>query len=187
MIHVELIGTRPILFDAYPGTKETKVPPERKLYFHQDGETLVIPAINIYSMLASQNTLSAARILEPKNYRQLANRILSSLYIKEQEIVLVDEQKKPIKFSGFDGIRFDIRRDIARVKKGSLCIPKETERPMLKLPWQADFHILVLDNSGYILDFETIRTLFEIAGRQIGLGTFRPIFGLFEPKLEIVG
>ncbi len=66
----------------------------------------------------------------------------------------------------------------AIVKKGQLSIPSDKERPVLPLPWCLSFELTLYKNPD--LNENILRRLFEDGGIQIGLGTFRGVFGKFE-------
>jgi len=171
-------GVAPILFDRFAGSTETKMPTERKAYFLNEKEkTLMLPALNIYSMLSSQNGLSAARLIGGKKWKEVSSAVLSHVRIDPLEIPLVDEKGEVIKFTGFDGERFIERVDKAIVIKGRLQIPQMKLRFQLNPPWGLRFRVYVAENN--IIDSELLRSLFEHSGEQIGLGSFRPLFGRF--------
>jgi hypothetical protein len=63
------------------------------------------------------------------------------------------------------------------VKKGSLSIPSEKQRPLLDLPWSLAFTLELFQNAD--LNESILRRLFEEGGIMIGLGTYRGIYGKF--------
>src|SRR5512143_3421065 len=61
---VTLIGSRPCMLDRYAGSKTTQLTPVQKLYFSSDGsQTLVLPNLNLVSLLSALNTDSAPKRL----------------------------------------------------------------------------------------------------------------------------
>lgn len=174
---IYLRGLVPILFNRYLG-KEVELPTERKAYYLDEKEKiLMIPCLNIFSMLANQNCMSAVKLLGGKRPKELSSAIYSYIRIEPFEIPLIDEKGETIKFTGFDGKRFLERFDVARVNKG---IPVEVKRFQLNPPWGLRFKAYIKDNPN--IDAELLRSLLERAGSQIGLGCFRPLFGRFELK-----
>jgi len=71
-----------------------------------------------------------------------------------------------------------IDRRKAIIKKGQLSIPSDKERPVLPLPWSVSFELTLYKNPD--LNENILKRLFEDGGIQIGLGTFRGVFGKFE-------
>jgi hypothetical protein len=71
----------------------------------------------------------------------------------------------------------EIVYDKAIVKKGSLAIPSEKQRPILHLPWSLAFQVELFQNQD--LNEATLRRLFEEGGIMIGLGTYRGVYGKF--------
>ena len=77
-ISVILTGMTAIMFDRYSGDNNTELPPERKMYFLQDGKTVILPAANIMSFLGAENTESAPkRFLDSRQYKRIAHALTS--------------------------------------------------------------------------------------------------------------
>ena len=171
---VTLSGLRPIMFDRYAGDNKTSLLPEQKMYFAEDGKTLVLPSANLLSFLCAENTKSAVKLFyDNRTYKTMAQMYLSYVSIEEYEIPLT-RKGKPIVFDGFgkNGIRLDER--VARLKAG---IPNPKARPVVELPWSVEFHIGVYENDTF--DEIGLRLMFEKGGAVIGLGTYRGLFGKF--------
>ena len=170
IIKVQLSGIRPLMFDRYAGDNNTTLPPEAKMYLN--GDLLIMPAINILSLLQAQNTSSVCRQFFGKSGKMIGMGIASYTNIKPFEIPLLDK-KGQIKFTGWnDQIR--IHDSVARLKGG---IPNPKKRPLLELPWRIEFEIEYQDNRYCTL--ENLHQAVEMGG-TLGLGTFRPMFGRYE-------
>lgn len=177
---VTLTGIAPIMFDRYPGDNKTQLAPEQKLYL-DDGGGLVMPALNIISLLTAQKTESAPKILyDPRRYKNIANNLLMSVRISPDLIPFL-RKDKPIKFGKLDVNEFDklsgvfIHRSVARLDGG---IPNPKERPVLPLPWQLKFDMTVYPNDN--LNEDIIFNTLLLGGHKLGLGTFRKVFGKFD-------
>jgi len=171
---VSLTGIADIMFDRYPGDNKTELSPEKKFYFLPDGETLMLPSMNLVSFLTAQNTDSAPkRLLDKRKYKETASAILSFTSISPFEIPF-SSKGEPIKFSGFDDKRFYIHRTVARLAKG---VPNPKVRPVLRMPWDLSFEISIFPNKEFTEDM--LYDLFIRGGMAIGLGTFRGVFGKF--------
>lgn len=175
-IAVRLVGLRPIMFDRYAGDNKTKLPTEERMYL-DDKQRLVVPALNIFSLLCAENTKSVARH-GPKNEasarRQVAQGIASYVSISPDDIPLLDEKRKPITWEGKWTDKIFVHETVARVKGG---IPNPKVRPTVSLPWALEFKMEYVQNDDCLLTAlrEAIRT-----GGKLGLGTFRPFFGRYE-------
>ena len=75
-----------------------------------------------------------------------------------------------------DDIIIDHRKAI--IKKGQLSIPSDKDRPVIMTPWSINFEIILYKNPD--LNENILKRLFDDGGIQIGLGTFRGVFGKFE-------
>jgi len=169
-----LRGIRPMLFDRYAGDNKTKLPALEKFYTTPDG-SLVVPVLNVYSLLAAQNTPSVAKRFYGRQARGVALGVMSFVGI---EAVGPD----PLNAQIFDatGAPYTINSDaisilhhVARVKDG---VPNPKERPMLPTGWQIKLHFIHQENS--LLSLSCLQTMVEQGG-ILGLGTFRPIYGRY--------
>jgi len=175
---VTLRGVADIMFDRYAGDNKTELRPDQK--FYRKGNQVVLPALNILSLLTAQNTPSAPkRFLDSRKYRAVAQAILSYTSIGPSMIPFLRDSE-PIEFDGFGGDGIDpksgmyIRHDVARLKDG---IPNPKVRPVLPTPWSLEFELHYFTNPD--VAEETIQNLLIRAGTAIGLGTFRGVFGKF--------
>lgn len=182
--NVTLTGTAPIMFDRYPGDNKTQLAPEQKLYLDPNGG-LVIPALNLMSLLSAQNTESAPKILyDPRKYKSIASNMLMSIRI-QPELIPILRNGKQIKFGqlGSDGkdklSGVYVHRSVARLDKG---IPNPKERPVLPLPWSLKFEMTIYPNDDLNEDL-VFNTLLG-GGQKLGLGTFRKVFGRFDVDWE---
>lgn len=173
---VTLTGIRPIMFDRFPGSisKGQELKPIDKLNTAEDGETVIIPAMNIISFLSSQNSESAAKRVIGRGWNAIAKAALSFVEVSPEEIPI--RKNGSIITTKSDSI--SIHHAIARVKKGVLSIPQVKERPTISNPWEISFNLTLYTNKD--LSEKTLRNLFEEGGLCIGLGTFRGVFGKFE-------
>lgn len=172
-IRVQLSGLRPMMFDRYSGDNNTQLPVAEKMYLTSE-RALVLPALNIYGLLVSEDK-SVAKQFFGKQARTIQLGIKSYTTIEPFEIPIQDDDG-PIVFDNFNE---QIQRHYAtaRVRKGMLSIPQAKERPLLSLPWHLNFQVLYQENRHCTL--ENLRQCFEYGG-IIGLGTFRPFFGRYE-------
>jgi len=176
---VTLHGVTDIMFDRYAGDNKTQLRDDQKLYLDSQ-RRIVLPALNIVSLLSAQNTPSAPkRFLDSRKYKAAAQAILSFTSISPAEIPFLRDGK-PIEFGGFgpDGIDpksgVYVAKHVARLEKG---IPNPKSRPLLPKPWTLEFELHYFDNDE--IKEETIQNLLIQAGMAIGLGTFRGVYGKY--------
>lgn len=171
-IGVQLSGLRPLMFDRYAGDNSTQLPLAEKMYLGEKRE-LLIPAVNIYSLLCAENTKSVCRQFFGKNGKTIGLGIASYTSISPFDIPITMNGKDVV-FDGFGKNGITTHKSVARVKGG---IPNPKERPLLSGPWQLTFTIEYQDNK--FCTVENLRQALSMAG-TLGLGTFRPFFGRFE-------
>lgn len=171
VIRVQLSGVRPLMFDRYAGDNNTQLAPEEKMYLSED-RRLIMPAVNLYSLLAAENTKSVCRQFFGKNGKNIALGIASYTLIEPFEIPILADGE-PIYFTGWNDQIF-IHRSVARLAKG---VPNPKVRPTLKTPWSLDFEVHYQENKFCTL--ENLRQCFSMGG-TLGMGTFRPFFGRYE-------
>ncbi len=167
-----LAGTAPIMFDRYPGDNKTKLPDRDKA--NLDGDVIVIPALSLYSMLAAENTKSVSKQFG-KASKSVAGDIMAGFRITGFELPLLANNKPvmmPAVLTEDRKQQVYLRSDVARVKGG---IPNPKVRPVVNAPWAIKFDFSYLEGDN--CSIATLRDAFERAGRFIGLGTFRPMFG----------
>jgi hypothetical protein len=170
-ITVRLEGIRPLMLDRYAGDNNTQLPPQDMMYFGPSAH-LIIPALNLFSLLAAENTKSVCRQFFGKQWKNIALGISSYVSIEPYEIPLCDHQGQ-IHFTDWnDQIR--IHKAVARVKGG---IPNPKTRPVINLPWHVAFTVQYVENR--YCTFENLRQAFDWGG-TLGIGTFRPYFGRYE-------
>lgn len=176
--HVKLTGLTPIMFDRYSGDNKTELTPDQKVY--TKAGNLVFPSLNIISFLSAQNTESATkRVLDVREYKPVAAALLSSISIAT-EVINFTREGKAIKFGGFvddsDPVSgMHIARHVARLPKG---IPNPKVRPVLDAPWELEFEMSIFPNEE--LSETLIERIFTQGGIQIGLGTYRGVYGKFQ-------
>lgn len=170
-INVELSGARPIMFDRYAGDNQTQLPTEEKMYLGKDRQ-LIIPSINLFGLLCSEHSGKCASRFVGKGYKAVAQAVAANVGIDPLEITILDAENNPVIFKGFNE-QIRVMQHVARVKGG---IPNPKIRPVLELPWKIRFTVSYEPNSE--CSIETLRTLF-MKGGSLGLGTFRPFYGLY--------
>lgn len=176
---VRLEGVRPLMFDRYAGDNKTKLSPENKLYLDPE-QYLTIPALNIFSLLAAENTKSASKMFFGKQWGKIAQGIKAHVDL-DPYLIPIQDESGPIKFNGFDGKKLEVVHHVARLAKG---VPNAKERPKLNLPWAIEFNLTYLKNSDATIG--NVRQAIEDGG-SIGLGTFRPFFGTYHmTKFDLV-
>lgn len=171
VVKVQLSGLRPMMFDRYAGDNNTKLPTAEKMYLTK-GMQLIMPAINLYSLLCAENGKSVCRQFFGKNGKNIALGIASYTNIEPYEIPILDD-KGPIVYSGWND-QIYVSNHVARLAKG---IPNPKERPTLALPWYVNFTIEYQENR--YCTFENLRNAITMGG-TLGLGTFRPFFGRYD-------
>ena len=175
---VTLEGIGPMMLDRYAGDNKTTLPVESKMYFLPDGKTLCIPARNLLSFLSAKNSLSVAKLIGGRGYQSLADALLGYTQIEPVNIPLT-RNGEPIVFNGFRDGRDEIAhiyvdKAVARLKGG---IPNPKERPVIELPWEMEFIIRVFKND--VFDETLLKTGIMRGGLQMGMGTYRGLFGKF--------
>jgi len=170
IINVQLSGVRPLMFDRYAGDNNTQLPNSEKMYLKD--RTLIMPAVNLYSLLCAENTKSVCRQFFAKQGKTVALGIASYTTIDPFDIPLKADGQ-PVIFSEWNA-QIQLHTSVARLKNG---IPNPKNRPMLNLPWALEFDVTYQENKYCTL--ENLRQAFAMGG-TLGLGTFRPFFGRYE-------
>lgn len=170
-ISVRLEGLRPLMFDRYAGDNVTQLPTAERMYLTQD-MGLVMPALNILSLLVAENTKSVCRQFFGRQGKTIALGISSYTTIDPFEIPIMDGSGQ-VFFTGWNG-QISQHDAVARLKGG---IPNPKRRPVLALPWHLEFSVEYIENKYCTL--ENLRQAFDMGG-TLGLGTFRPVFGRYE-------
>jgi hypothetical protein len=173
MITVHLVGRRPLMFDRYAGDNNTQLPVAEKMYLDAQ-RRLILPAINVFSMLAAENTKSVTKQFFGKQGRSLAQAIMAYTSVEPDDIPILDGDEKPITWNGEFGEQMYVSHHVARLPKG---IPNPKERPTLALPWQLKFAVIYMENP--TLSINTLEDAYRRGG-SVGFGTFRPMFGRYE-------
>lgn len=167
---VGLEGLRPLMFDRYAGDNSTRLPVEEKMYLTADMR-LIMPAINIQSLLAAENTKSVCRQFFGRQGKTIALGIASYTSIDPFEIPILDDHG-PIQFFGFNEQIF-VHKAVARLAKG---VPNPKERPTVQTPWRLEFVVSYIPNEH--CTEANLRQAFDMGG-ILGLGTFRPYYGRY--------
>lgn len=175
IIQCQFKGLRPLMFDRYSGDNATSLPATEKMYLTED-QHLIIPAINLFSLLCAELTPSVANKFFGKQGKTISLGIKSYVTIDPFDIPLLDNSG-PIVFDKWNK-QISLHHATARVKKsGGLIVPNPKDRPVLALPWSMAFAITYQENKHCSL--ENLRQAFEFGG-VLGIGTFRPFFGRYE-------
>ena len=169
-ISIRLEGLRPLMFDRYAGDNNTQLQTIEKMYL-TSSMGLVMPALNVLSLLTAQNTPSVSRQFFGKNGKTIALGINSYTAISPFEIPICDDNG-PVFFTDWND-QISIAKHVARLPKG---IPNPKVRPVLALPWYLDFQIEYVENKHCTL--ENLRQAIDMGG-ILGLGTFRPVYGRY--------
>lgn len=170
-IQCQLKGLRPLMFDRYAGDNSTTLPTQEKMYLTPERH-LIVPAINLFSLLCAENGKSVCRQFFGKSGKTIALGIASYVNVEPFEIPVIDD-KGPVVFNGWNG-QISVHKAVARLAKG---IPNPKERPLLALPWYVNFTLNYQENKYCTL--ENLRQA-VVMGGTLGLGTFRPFFGRYE-------
>ena len=171
VIQVQLSGLRPLMFDRYAGDNNTTLPSTEKMYLTSE-RGLVLPAVNLFSLLCAENSKSVCRQFFGKAGKTIAMGIASYTSIDPFEIPISDNDG-PITFDGWGGQIFE-HRATARLAKGQT---NHKIRPALNLPWHIDFTVTYQDNK--YCSLENLRQAYMMGG-TLGIGTFRPFYGRYE-------
>lgn len=171
-IAVRLEGLRPLMFDRYAGDNTTQLPTADKMYLTPDHH-LILPALNLFSLLAAENTKSVCRQFFGRAGRTIALGINGFVNIVPYEIPLLGQEDKPIRFTGWNE-QITVHHAVARLPKG---IPNPKERPRVEMPWALEITVTYIKNQYCTL--ENLRQAFDWGG-ALGLGTFRPQHGRYE-------
>jgi hypothetical protein len=176
----KLVGIRPIMFDRYAGNNTTKLKALDKMNLDAAGG-VVLPVLNVFSMLTAQNTDSVASRFYGKQRRDVALGVNAFCAIAPHGIETEDIMDAPIldadgKQYMQDDPRITIQFHVARVKKAGAAIPNPKERPMIPTGWNVTFDLYLTGND--FVDSKLLQRMIEQGG-ILGLGTFRPIFGRY--------
>ncbi len=131
-----------------------------------------MPALNIFSLLAAENTKSVCRQFFGKQGKTIALGITAYCNVEPFEIPIMDDKGQVVFKEWNSQIR--VHKSVARLKNG---IPNPKTRPMLALPWRLAFELHYQDNK--YCTIENLRQAVAMGG-TLGLGTFRPFFGRYE-------
>jgi hypothetical protein len=181
---VTLTGTRPIIFDRYAGSNDTKLQWWEKVYLIPGTRTLSIPSLNLMSFFSAHNTNSAPkRLRDKRKYKDIANACLAFLTI-DPEWIPITRHGQQIDL-GTPGDQKDEqsglyrRFDVARLDKG---IPNPKDRAVLPMPWELKFEMRLQRNQE--IQEAEIKNLLIEGGQAIGIGTFRGVFGKFTVEID---
>ena len=180
-IDITLKGISDIMFDRFYDHSKEDRPPEKKLYLDEKG-VAVLPNENVYSFLFRETRPTGIiKKVEGKPAKDFIDIGQAHIAINPTLIPFLDDKDKPIKFKGFNnGSGFYINDWSAPVTVGSgKAIKQEIRlRPVLALPWQLKFNIVLFDNNKVTPD--KLESWFEQGGIVTALGSYRPRHGRFQ-------
>ena len=114
-IKVQLKGIRPMMFDRYAGDNSTQLPTVEKMYLTENRQ-LIMPAINVLSLLAAENGKSVCRQFFGKNGKTIALGISSYCNVTPFEIPIMDDSGE-IFFTAWNK-QISVHKAVARLAKG---------------------------------------------------------------------
>lgn len=181
---VKLVGLTEAMFDRYAGDNRTQLAWSQKIYLVPGTSDLCLPTTNIVSFLSAHNTNSAPkRLRDSRKFKAICNACLSFVQIIGDEDSPTNirflRDGQPIKTGVFtdeldETSGLYLHRSVARLKDG---IPNPKERPVLPLPWELEFTLMIFPNTE--IKEQEVRNLFIEGGMAIGIGTFRGVYGKF--------
>lgn len=164
---VKIEGTKPLLMHAPTAIGDNPkqrrgehLPPEKEAeqYLYKDEKgNIVIPSLNIKAMLRDAG----------RNYKISGRRTTYGAMIKAG----IEIEPHPYVPLGHNGWKVDIRPVVvqrSRILRARPCFSK----------WELVFTIVNKDPQVLLRD--TMKKIVEDAGKYIGLGDYRPEFGLFK-------
>lgn len=164
---------------------EENIEPAQKFYFkeviekEEDKFVIGLPAENIREHLFSLTRDSVVKYIKKREYKDFCRIGRSSVFIRPLFIPFLDENDNEIKFTGFDNKKFYVVKKSGITAKGPHIIPLQVkERPVMTPPWRLRFNVEIIENTK--INPDEIIYYFKTGGRHIGLGTFRPVYGLYE-------
>lgn len=168
-------GLAPIMFDRFYDQSKTERAPKDKLYLRDD--FIVLPVDNVWAFLTCQRT-GCARVFEGKGWMDYYRACQSFVRIEEQDpLSFLNDNRKPIKFDNFKKQTYVYTTNVL-VGTGKNTSRNKTSRPVLRMPWQVDFHLILFDNE--LITIQKLEEWFRVGGVLIAWGNGRPKFGRFE-------
>lgn len=180
-VQVVLKGISDIMFDRFYDHSKEDRPPERKFHLNEKKE-LMLPAEYIHSFLfRDMPPVGIIRAAERKGAKDYIAVGQSMVFIEPVWIPFIDDNNKPIRFSGFGGdSQFyinDWSAGLTKLSGGKVIKQEIRKRPVLKLPWHLSFRLQVFPNDK--VTPEKLRSYFASGGYVTALGTYRPRYGRF--------
>jgi len=169
------VGKRGYIANRYPGSNKVKLPVAERLYYDEDGKSLVIPSLNIMSFLAATKTNSCVRLLTSGRGMARLSHFINSFVSIEPYLIPMTRNGKQIVFKGMgnNGIH---EFHASPVLDGGKRPDEPPVRVMIDLPWELEFDVTIHPNNQGI-DWILIGNFFEEGGYAVGLGSFRSVFG----------
>lgn len=131
---------------------------EAKSYLFKDKTgRMCLPSIHLDGCLKKSGAEHQIEGRGKKTYKQ---GMMASVKI-EPDLILLTPQ--------------DYSLDMQFVRVARAGIPRA--RPRFNAGWEAEFTVIITDST---LTMATVKNMLEYGGRHVGLGDFRPRFGLFE-------
>jgi len=188
LLHVKCVGLSELMFNRFTSIEEAEsMPPEDKLYL-DDERQLFLPSNNVIAFLGSRQKSCAAKF-KGKKREPFCEGILANVTIDPMEIPITREGER-IKFSKFIADKDEeagiyVAHHKALVKKGSSYIPLPTHRPVIKLPWEVEFDVMLLENDDGIT-VNLLSSWIIKGGLSVAFGSYRPAYGRFLAKVTQV-
>ena len=134
-----LNGLTPIMLDAFRGQEE--LPPEKKLYYHQDGETLILPASNIVGFLTSRSSHSCLRVfVNNKDWKTRGPEVVGNVSVDPVRIPFLNDEE-PILFDGKFNDKVYMDERMARPSATARVLAR---RPVIDTPWLLKFKLILI-------------------------------------------
>jgi hypothetical protein len=161
------------MFDQFKG--QESLPPEQKLYLSAGTQNVILPSSNMEGFLASKSppTSCLRAFVSNKEWNQIHGEIRGNVSILETEIPFTADGK-PVVFDSWNG---QIIKD-ERMARPSKTARVMATRPVLRLPWELEFTMVILENE--TVKEAKLKDWFVRGGYSVGLCANRPTFGKFE-------
>lgn len=128
---------------------------EAELGSYKNEKGYYIPAVHIHEAMVNAAKQVQVKGQGKKTYKDY---VKSYIFIEPDEIPIVPQ-------------KYEIYQTYVRIKSSGIL----RSRPCFK-DWRATFNLIITEPT---LPVDTIKEILEIAGTRVGIGDYRPRFGLF--------
>lgn len=176
-IQLTIKGVADIMFDRFIDHSKEQRSPDQKLYKLEGGE-VVIPGEYVFSFVTrSMPPTGCALRFEGRPGKDFRAVALGHFNVSPMYSPLYSPDEKSIKYDDKSGRWYEWYG--APITKTGPVVVKQpmNARPCLKLPWQADFNLTLIENNW--INEQKLHNWFQMGGLYIGLGNNRPRFGRF--------